>query len=167
MSVSELIKNYSKDELLAICSEKNIMCRKSWTKTKLAETLHAAGIGKKNKSSKQKSKNSSKKPSDKSSKKKSSKSRKNGKSKSDLDCNINQSDCEKSYKYKKSDITALAIKCGVDPSGTRKEICARIAAAIGGKPFTPTPIPTPSISTPTPHSHSFYFYPHSYFWKLL
>ena len=93
-------------------------------------------------------------------KKSSSKKNKTDKIKSGLSCNISQQDCEKSRKYKKSDIVALALQCGVDTKGSRKEICARIAAAISNgvvpkvsspKDITPTmPTPTPKLPTPQP-----------------
>ena len=39
MSIEELVKNNTKNELLEICETKNVMCRKSWNKTKLAEAI--------------------------------------------------------------------------------------------------------------------------------
>ena len=39
MSIEELVKNNTKNELLEICETKNVMCRKSWNKTKLGEAI--------------------------------------------------------------------------------------------------------------------------------
>ena len=39
MSIKELVKNNTKNELLEICQTKNVICKKSWTKTKLAEAI--------------------------------------------------------------------------------------------------------------------------------
>ncbi len=47
-----------------------------------------------------------------------------------LECAMDENKCANSRKYDKSDIIALAKKCGVDTSGTRKDICARIAKSI-------------------------------------
>ena len=135
MSVDDLIKN-SKDDLLEMCEKNNITCFKSWSKLKLAEALHAAKIGKKSKKSKispgvvgksNKSNKSSRKSSRKSSKTKSSKNSKKGSLKEGLSCDMDEKNCEKSSKYAKADIVELAIKCGVATTGSRKDICARIA----------------------------------------
>ena len=135
MSVDDLIKN-SKDDLLEMCEKNNITCFKSWSKLKLAEALHAAKIGKKSKKSKispgvvgksNKSNKSSRKSSRKSSNTKSSKNSKKGSLKEGLSCDMDEKNCEKSSKYAKADIVELAIKCGVATTGSRKDICARIA----------------------------------------
>ena len=80
----------------------------------------------------------------------------------DDDCNIPQKTCETSSKYKKPDIMDLAKRCGVtNLSGTRKELCARIAAKMaagvvpepvvdGDKPQTPEKPPTPDEPPPGP-----------------
>ena len=39
MPIEELVKNNTKSELLELCETKNVLCRKSWTKTKLAEAI--------------------------------------------------------------------------------------------------------------------------------
>ena len=41
MSIKELVKNNTKNELLELCETKNVLCKKSWTKTKLAEAIIA------------------------------------------------------------------------------------------------------------------------------
>ena len=41
MPIEELVKNNKKSELLELCEEKKIICKKSWTKTKLAEAIVA------------------------------------------------------------------------------------------------------------------------------
>ena len=156
VSVTELYNKYSKAELLEMCDKKRVDCKKSWNKTQLAEAL-VAKMGKKKKSADRKSskKRSSKKTRSrrksktKTRSRRKSKTRKKSTSKSSLDCNIDQKTCEKSQKYKKADIVALAEQCGVDTSGTRKDICARIAAAVGaGAPPPPGPSPSPT-SLPT------------------
>jgi hypothetical protein len=74
----------------------------------------------------------------------------------ELDCNIPQKTCETSSKYKKNDILDLAKRCGVtDFSGTRKDLCARIAAkmAAGVVPEPPEPeppVPEPPVPEPEP-----------------
>lgn len=59
MSIEELVKNNTKNELLELCETKSVLCRKSWTKTKLAETIIAKtttdGKSSKKKSSNKKS----------------------------------------------------------------------------------------------------------------
>ena len=168
VSVTELYNKYSKAELLEMCDNKGVDCKKSWNKTQLAEAL-VAKMGKKKKSADRKSskKRSSKKTrSRRKSKKRSGRSRRKSKtrtsrsrrkskkrtkssSKSSLDCDIDSKTCEKSTKYKKADIVALAQKCGVDTSGTRKDICARIIAAAGGAGKAPSPAPSP-VPSPVP-----------------
>jgi hypothetical protein len=143
MSISKLVKEHQKNELLEMCEDNGITCRKSWTKEKIAEALHAAG--KKKKTSKSKIGKSSKK---KSSKKKSSK--KGKKLKTGLECDMEQKVCEKSSKYRKADIVALAAQCGVDTKGTRKQLCERIAGAIGGGVAPPIVQPHISSKKPTP-----------------
>jgi hypothetical protein len=57
-----------------------------------------------------------------------------------LTCSIKNSVCEQSSKYKKADILDLAKRCGVtDLTGTRKDLCARIAGALasGSSPDSP------------------------------
>jgi hypothetical protein len=62
-----------------------------------------------------------------------------------LTCSIEKSKCEGSSKYKKEDILALAKQCGVtDLTGTRKDLCARIAEALASHPSSlPVPLPVP------------------------
>ena len=60
-------------------------------------------------------------------------------SKYNLECGMSENDCVKSnYCYPKHDIISLANECGVDTSGTRKEICKRIAKKINGQRNAPT-----------------------------
>jgi hypothetical protein len=56
---------------------------------------------------------------------------------------MDQKKCETSKKYKKDDIIALAKKCNVETTGTRAEICARIAQSVlsGSFPVTNPGIP--------------------------
>ena len=62
----------------------------------------------------------------------------------ELGCNMPQKTCETSSKYKKNDIMDLAKRCGVtNLSGTRKELCARIAAKMAAG-VVPEPVPLPS-----------------------
>ncbi len=74
----------------------------------------------------------------------------------ELDCNMPQKTCETSSKYKKNDILDLAKRCGVtDLGGTRKDLCARIAArmAAGVVPEPPEPepvVPEPVVPEPEP-----------------
>lgn len=76
----------------------------------------------------------------------------------ELDCNMPQKTCETSSKYKKNDILDLAKRCGVtDLGGTRKDLCARIAArmAAGVVPEPPEPVvvvpePEPVVVVPEP-----------------
>ena len=77
----------------------------------------------------------------------------------ELDCNMPQKTCETSSKYKKNDILDLAKRCGVtDLGGTRKDLCARIAArmAAGVVPEPPEPVPVvvpepePVVVVPVP-----------------
>ena len=59
-----------------------------------------------------------------------------------LECDMDQKKCGTSTKYKKDDIIALAKKCNVETSGTRAEICARIAQSVISGSF---PALTPGI----------------------
>ena len=120
------LANNTKDELLDICKDKGIICRKSWNKRKIIQALLESSTTRK-KSKKTKKSSKIKKSQQKSSKKKSSKKTtlKDG-----LECDMSTDKCEKSNKYIKADIIALAEKCGVDTSGTRKQICARIAKSL-------------------------------------
>ena len=69
----------------------------------------------------------------------------------ELGCDMPQKTCEGSSKYKKGDILELAKKCGVtNLEGTRKELCARIAAkmAAGVVPEPEPPEPEPPVPEP-------------------
>ena len=57
-----------------------------------------------------------------------------------LECDMDQKKCETSKKYKKEDIISLAKKCNVETTGTRAEICARIAQSVLSGSF---PVTTP------------------------
>ena len=67
MPIEELVKNNTKSELLELCETKNVLCKKSWTKTKLAEAIITKITG-----SKSSKKNSNKSPTRKSAYRKSS-----------------------------------------------------------------------------------------------
>ena len=132
MSVEDLIKNHNKVELLEMCEAEKVDCKKYWSKLQLAEAIFNAKkkASKASKASKKVSKAS-----------KTEKSDKVG----TPSCNISDNECNKSAKYKKADIVALAKKCGVDTTGTRAEICARITAKItGAKPSEPSEQVEPS-----------------------
>ena len=67
-------------------------------------------------------------------------------------CDIPQNTCEKSSKYKKPDIEALAKKCGItDTKGlTRKQLCERIAQSLAGGVVPDVPV-VPDIPVVVPH----------------
>ena len=110
-TVSQLVSNNTKDELLQMCSQKNIVCRKSWSKKKLAEAIK--GI------------------------------QQPAPSNSPLNFdNLKQniSKCSTLRPYKKSDVQRLARELNVDDKGTRAEICERIQRALemfGPEPSSP------------------------------
>lgn len=63
------------------------------------------------------------------------------------DSKMSMKECEKSTKYKKADIVAIAENLGIDSKGTRKQICERIYAAIGGAEESKEPESAPSEET--------------------
>ncbi len=58
---------------------------------------------------------------------------------------MSMKECEKSAKYKKADIVAIAENLGIDSKGTRKQICERIQSAISTEEQPKSPSPSPSL----------------------
>ena len=158
MSVQELIENNDKTKLLELCEKHNIKCIKSWSKPKIAEALFASGkLDKSNKNKTSTSsrkfasrKSASRKSASRKSVSKKSASRKSNKDSSNegLSCDMDENTCVNSKKYVKADIVALAIKCGVDSTGSRKQICARIAAKMSGDVDVDVDVDVDDINAP-------------------